>query len=80
MKAQGFRFEHLNISQMEKYAEDFLTIYNKSWTGTHKYFRPMTRPEAMQTFSKMKSIIDEELVVFGYRGKNRSPFLFAYRN
>jgi hypothetical protein len=75
MKAQGFRFEHLNIKQLEKYAEDFLTVYNKSWTGTHKFFRPMTKPEALQTFSKMKGIIDEELVVFGYRGEEPIAFL-----
>ncbi len=75
MKAQGFRFEHLNIKQLEKYAEDFLTVYNKSWTGTHKFFRPMTKPEALQTFSKMEGIIDEELVVFGYRGEEPIAFL-----
>lgn len=75
MKAQGFHFEHLRISQMEKYTEHFITVYNKSWSGTHKFFRPMTREEAMKTFNKMKPIIDEELVVFGYRDNEPIAFL-----
>lgn len=67
MKAQGFHFEHLKIDQLEKFADDFMAVYNRSWSGTHKYFRPMTREEAIQTFKKMKGIVDEDLVVFGYR-------------
>jgi hypothetical protein len=77
MKAQGFRFEHLRIKDLDKFADDFMTIYNKSWSGTHKYFKPMTREEAKKTFYKMKDIVDENLVIFGYHDDQPIAFLVS---
>ncbi|MFO7979121.1 MAG: hypothetical protein R6U64_10725 [Bacteroidales bacterium] len=74
---QGYSFEHLKLNNLNKYADDFRTIYNKSWEGTHKYFRPMTREQALQTFDKMKDIADEELVWFGYHNGEPVAFLVS---
>lgn len=51
---------------IEKYAEDFMSIYNKAWGQAHKSFKPMTKDQALKSFASMKSIIDEDLIVFGY--------------
>ncbi len=63
---QGYQFDHLRVENMDKYAEDFKTIYNEAWTHTHKYFKPMSKEAAIHTFNSMKDIVDEELVIFAY--------------
>lgn len=65
-KTQGYHFEHLKIDKIEKYAEDFMIIYNKAWSDAHKNFKPMSKEKAIQTFKSMKHVVDEELVIFGY--------------
>ena len=65
-ETQGYHFEHLKKKHIEKYAEDFMTIYNKAWGSTHKHFKPMTKSQALQSFTSMKNIIDEDLIIFGY--------------
>jgi hypothetical protein len=44
---QGYTFEHLDLKQLDKFGEDFRTIYNTSWEGTHKFFKPMTQQQAL---------------------------------
>jgi len=65
-KTQGYHFEHLKMKNLDKYAVDFITIYNKAWSGSHKNFKPMTKEKAIMTFRRMKPVVDEELVVFAY--------------
>ncbi len=65
-QSQGYHFEHLNMKNIDKYAVDFITIYNKAWSKAHKNFKPMTKEKAIQTFRHMKPVVDEELVVFAY--------------
>jgi hypothetical protein len=73
--SQGFHFDNLKANQLEKYADDFMTIYNNAWEGTHKFFKPMTREEAIKTFHSMKDIVDEDLVIFGYHEDEPIAFL-----
>lgn len=65
-ETQGYHFENLHKKNLEKYAEDFMTIYNKAWSDAHESFEPMTREKAIRTFKRMKHVVDEELVIFGY--------------
>ncbi len=65
-QSQGYHFEHLKIKNIDKYAVDFITIYNKAWSKAHKNFKPMTKEKAIKTFEHMKPVVDEELVVFAY--------------
>jgi hypothetical protein len=71
---QGYHFDHLHLDNLDKYAEDFMTIYNEAWASTHKFFKPITKEAAIHTFKSMKSIADEELVVFAYH--NNRPVGF----
>ncbi len=65
-ETQGYHFVFLEKKHIEKYAEDFMTVYNKAWGGAHKHFKPITKDQALRSFISMKDIIDEDLIMFGY--------------
>ncbi len=73
-ETQGYNFEHLDYKRVEKYAEDFRTIYNAAWSDAHANFKPMTQEKAMQSFKRMKPVVDPELVLFAYH--NNKPVAF----
>lgn len=52
-------------NKLEKYAEDFATIYNASW-AQHDGAKSITAEQVMKTFDKMKAIMDERIVWFAY--------------
>jgi len=60
-----YRFEHLDKKNIDKYAEDFLTVYNKAWAG-FSGVKPIDREHAFALMRKMKPIIDEKLMYFAY--------------
>ncbi len=66
---QGYEFRPMRLSKLEKYAEDFMQIYNEAWRDVHKHFRPMTRDQAIGTFKSMKAVADEDLVIFAYHNE-----------
>ena len=70
-RTQGYVFTSMKMKHMEKYAEDFMTIYNEAWKDVHKHFKPMTREQAIQTFKSMRPVADEDLVIFAYH--NNKP-------
>ncbi len=77
INTQGYRFEHLKLKNIEKYAEDFMHIYNDAWSKVHQNFQPMTRERALQTFSRMKDVFDEDLVIFGYHNDRPVAFFIS---
>ncbi|HTI89765.1 MAG TPA: hypothetical protein VL727_04205 [Puia sp.] len=50
---------------LEKYAEDFLAIYNGAFAG-HGGLKSMRKEQVMQLFNKMKALMDEKIVWFAY--------------
>jgi hypothetical protein len=62
----GFKFISLNTNQLEKYAEDFMTIYNAAWKDVQKHFKSISKDQAMSMFKNMKAIIDPDLIIFAY--------------
>ena len=50
---------------LEKYAEDFLAIYNGAFAG-HGGMKSMRKEQVMQLFNKMKALMDETIVWFAY--------------
>ena len=60
-----FSSEHIQKKQLEKYAGDFSTIYNKAWAG-HGGLKQMTKEQVVFLFKKMKPIMDEKIVWFAY--------------
>ena len=53
---------------LEKYAGDFLAIYNGAFAG-HGGMKQMRKEQAMQLFKKMKPLLDESIVWFAYYDK-----------
>jgi hypothetical protein len=50
---------------LEKYAMDFLRIYNESFAG-HGGGKEMRKEQALGLFKKMKPLIDEKIIWFAY--------------
>lgn len=60
-----YSFEILDKKKIERYADDFLTIYNKAWgviPGTAK----LTRQHALGLLNSLKPVIDPRLMHFAY--------------
>ncbi|HMM10856.1 MAG TPA: hypothetical protein PKE03_02015 [Bacteroidales bacterium] len=64
-KNPDYHFENVSWKKMEKYAEDFMTIYNKSW-GVIPGVKMITREHAMALLKQMKPVLDPRLAIFGY--------------
>jgi hypothetical protein len=57
--------EHVKKNEIDKYGNDFATVYNKAWAG-HGGMKEMAAAQAVKLFRKMKPVIDERLVWFVY--------------
>lgn len=60
-----FHSEHLRKNNIDKYAEDFCTVYNKAWAG-HGGNKSLELRQAKKIFQSMKPVIDEKIVWFIY--------------
>jgi hypothetical protein len=61
----GYEFKHFKISEIEKFAADFIEIYNDGWKDFEN-FVPINHSTILESFNKMKPILDEKLIWFGY--------------
>jgi hypothetical protein len=61
----AYTFDHIHKNNLEKYAKDFIEIYNQAWEF-HENFIPMTFEKIMVHMKQMKPILVEELNVFVY--------------
>lgn len=64
-KLGGFTSSTIEKNNLEKYAADFATVYNKAWAG-HGGLKEMNKEQVMIIFKKMKPVMDEKLVWFAY--------------
>ena len=70
-----FEFRHLERKKLSQYTKDFVNIYNKAW-GKHDGFRSMTLETATRMMAKLKPILAEELMWFGYHDGEPVAFFF----
>ncbi|MBX3103138.1 MAG: GNAT family N-acetyltransferase [Bacteroidetes bacterium] len=61
----GVVFEPLNRKHLDKYARDFLAIYNDAW-AYHEGFTPMTQAQVDKMVAQLKMVLISELAIFGY--------------
>ncbi|PKQ67633.1 hypothetical protein [Raineya orbicola] len=61
----NYHFENIRVKQLKKFAQDFRQIYNNSFALTEG-IPAMTEQEAEKMMKKMKPVIDERLITFGY--------------
>jgi hypothetical protein len=64
-KMGGFSCDTIKKNQIEKYAADFVTVYNKAWAG-HGGLKQMELKQASILFKTMKPVMDEKLIYFAY--------------
>jgi len=61
----AFSARMIQKKRLEKYAGDFIAIYNAAYAG-HGGLKEMKKDQAMQLFKKMKPLMDEKIVWFAY--------------
>ncbi len=72
-KNPNYSFERLNQKNLEKYTEDFRTIYNKAWVK-HKGVNEMSSLQAKTIMKQLKPIIDPDIIYFAYYEKEPIGF------
>lgn len=70
----GYEFKHLKASQIEKFAADFMEIYNDAWKDFEN-FVPITHATIAESFKKMKPLMDENLIWFAYINNEPAAFM-----
>lgn len=60
-----YSFRHVEKSRLKKYAEDFRTIYNNTWTFLPN-FKQMSSEQAWKVIGSMKPVMIDYLAWFGY--------------
>jgi GNAT superfamily N-acetyltransferase len=71
-KDKAYSFEHMRLSNLAKYTDDFRVIYNQAWGGHG--VPDMSSAQAKAIIAQLKPIIDEKIVWFGYY--NNDPIAF----
>ena len=61
----GFTCLHIKKNNLEKFAQDFTTIYNKAWAG-HGGLKEMSKDQVLILFKTMKPVMDEKIILFAY--------------
>lgn len=57
--------KHLKKNQLEKFARDFVTIYNSAWAG-HGGLKEVKKEMVLKMFKEMKPVMDERVMWFVY--------------
>jgi len=61
----GISSKLIDKNQLDKFAMDFTTVYNRAWAG-HGGLKQLTKEQVMLMFKKMKPVIDERIIYFAY--------------
>lgn len=72
---KDFKSEYIRINNLEKYARDFSTVYNKAWAG-HGGLKQLNPEQVVLMFKKMKPVMDEKIIWFAYH-KNDPVAIFV---
>lgn len=68
--------EPFDPARIDKYAEDFLYIYNAAW-AEFENFTPINKQYVLDTFKKMKPILNPHLVQFAYVNGEPASFVIS---
>ena len=64
-KDPNFSSAHIKKNQLEKFAKDFTTVYNKAWAG-HGGLKELSEAVVRKMFKAMKPVMDERISWFVY--------------
>lgn len=68
-KNESFSAKPVNKANINKFAEDFYTIYNKSWES-HGGGKQMSLNDVKKLFNNMKPVMNEHIAWFAYENGN----------
>lgn len=64
----GISIRNIRKNQLEKFAADFVHVYNKAWKS-HGGGKDLHRDQALAMFKAMKPVLEEDLIWFVYNGE-----------
>lgn len=64
-KKEGYEFKHLDTKNFNQFAADFMEVYNDAWKNFPN-FSPIKYETVLESFNKMKPIMDQNLIWFAY--------------
>lgn len=65
-----------NPRQIDKFAEDFMCIYNAAWANFEN-FTPIKKDYVLETFRKIKPILDPNIIQFAYVNDEPASFVMC---
>ncbi|RYZ93577.1 MAG: GNAT family N-acetyltransferase, partial [Sphingobacteriaceae bacterium] len=74
IKKPGYQFKHFQIRSINKFAADFKEIYNDAWHDFEN-FTPIDQGTILESFKKMKPIMDEKMIWFAYINDEPAAFV-----
>jgi len=76
MSKPGYRFEFFRYAQLDKFAADFVSIYNQAW-AFHDDFEPLQYEELHKRLKEIKPAMPEEFAIFAYDNDKPIGFFVA---
>lgn len=73
-KKPGYEFKTFNVKKIDAFATDFIEIYNDAWQDFNA-FTPINKKTILESFEKMKVIMDPNLIWFAYVNKEPAAFI-----
>lgn len=64
-KDPDIRAAHIRKTELDRFAKDFATVYNKAWAG-HGGLKQLEEKVVKKMFQKMKPVMDEKICWFVY--------------
>ncbi|MEO8859997.1 MAG: GNAT family N-acetyltransferase, partial [Ginsengibacter sp.] len=71
-----YSFVHFEMKKFEKFANDFMEIYNDAWSEFED-FTPIKLQTIKNSFEEMRPIVDEKIIWFTYHHEEPIAFIFA---
>lgn len=65
----AFKTTSISKKNLEKYAADFTTVYNKAWAG-HGGLKELKKDQVLLMFNRMKPVMDERVIIFVYHNED----------
>lgn len=72
----AYCFKHMDKANLEKFTEDFRSVYNKGW-AKHEGVKPMSEAQAQTVMRTLKPVIDERIMWFAYYNNEAVGFFIA---
>ncbi|MDP4206250.1 MAG: GNAT family N-acetyltransferase [Bacteroidota bacterium] len=71
----GFSFEHMKFNEMDRFVDDFVSIYDEAWRF-HEHYNPLDPDDVRIFINSAKMILDEQFIWFAYH-EGKPIALFA---